>query len=372
MPALDALLNIAIVLAILVALVVVHEFGHFLVAKRAGVLVHEFGIGFPPRAAILHRGQETLFTLNWLPLGGFVRLEGEDGDSADPRSFSRQPMRIQTTILVAGVAMNLLAAWLIFALVAGLDDPTVTIPVDYVFPDTPAAQVGLVGARDSADQGAQVVRSGDVIVGYDGQRFAYFDALQNDPLEYPGEHAGQRIVLDVRHADGNVEHIPVQLRGPEAAANGQPTLGIVARSRGIGDALQRNPVDAAATGLRRTVQASGLILGALRDLVTNITQPQVSGPIGIVSAVGTVRSEAPPIFLVYLVGLLSANLAIVNILPFPPLDGGRIVMGWIKAVVHGRLSVDAERATYLVGFALLLAFIVYISFFDLQRLGGGG
>ena len=88
MPFVDGLINIVLLLAVLVVLVLIHEFGHFVVARRAGVRVHEFGIGFPPRARILHQGKETAYTLNWLPIGGFVRLEGEDGDSDDPRASS--------------------------------------------------------------------------------------------------------------------------------------------------------------------------------------------------------------------------------------------------------------------------------------------
>ena len=163
---LNGVLNVAIVLLILVVLVVVHELGHFLVARRAGVLVHEFGVGFPPRAAVLHRGTDTLYTLNWLPLGGFVRLEGEDGGSTDPRSFGRQPLRIQTVILIAGVAMNLICAWVIFAFVAGFADPSATIPVNYVFPGSPAAGAGLVAAADTPTGPA--VRTGDTLLGFDG------------------------------------------------------------------------------------------------------------------------------------------------------------------------------------------------------------
>jgi regulator of sigma E protease len=367
---LNGFLNVAIVLFVLVALVVLHELGHFLVARRAGVLVHEFGIGFPPRARVLHRGRETLYTLNWLPLGGFVRLEGENGDSDDPRSFGRQPLRTQTLILLAGVLMNLVCAWLIFTMVAGFADPSATIPLDYVFPGSPAAQAGLVGSADTI--GGPQVRTGDTILGFNGQKFAYFDALQNDPLAYPSKHLGQRIEVTVQHADGSISNVTIQLRSAAEVTPTTPALGVAALTRGIGPYITRNPIDAVVTGLRRTWDATTLIINALGNLIPNLSNPQVEGPIGIVSTVGTVRTQAPPVFLIYLVGLLSANLAIINALPFPPLDGGRIVMGWIKAAARGRLSAHAEQATYLVGFGLLFAFIIYISFFDLTRLGGGG
>jgi regulator of sigma E protease len=106
-------------------------------------------------------------------------------------------------------------------------------------------------------------------------------------------------------------------------------------------------------------------------LLGGLGRPQVAGRIGMVGIVGRGRTEKPPIFLVYLIALLSANLAVINALPIPPMDGGRVLVGVIKRVVGARLSLQAERATYLVGFGLLIVFIIWISFFDLQRLGGG-
>jgi regulator of sigma E protease len=142
-------------------------------------------------------------------------------------------------------------------------------------------------------------------------------------------------------------------------------------STGIGENLQRDPLAAVGVGWTRTVDASLLILSTLRDLFGELDNPQVSGPIGIVGAVGTVRTELPPNFLLYLVALLSANLAVVNALPFPPLDGGRVAIGLLRSIFGRRISIRAERATYLVGFVLLMAFLVWISYFDIQRLPGG-
>jgi regulator of sigma E protease len=103
--------------------------------------------------------------------------------------------------------------------------------------------------------------------------------------------------------------------------------------------------------------------------VANITNPQVSGPVGIVDAIGQVRSELPPVFLLWFIGLLSANLAVVNALPFPPLDGGRVAVSLIQALTGGRISAAAERLAYLTGFILLMLLLVWITYFDIQRLG---
>ena len=195
---LDGVINIALLLVILVVLVVLHEFGHFAMARAAGVRVHEFGVGFPPRARILHRGADTVYTLNWLPIGGFVRLEGEEGESEDPRAFSNQRLRTRVVILFAGVAMNFLLAWLIFSLIAGLADPVSNIRISSVQPDSPASAVGLVGGVQigTAPDGTTPLydQSGDLIIAIDGRRFPVFvDPVQDPPLAYLRAHAGQDI-----------------------------------------------------------------------------------------------------------------------------------------------------------------------------------
>jgi regulator of sigma E protease len=216
------------------------------------------------------------------------------------------------------------------------------------------------------------VRTGDTILGWNGERFPYFDALTYDPLTFPTQHAGQTITIDVQRADGSIVHLTAHLRTQaEMTAGKLPALGIRAGARLVGPNVARSPLDALAVGTRRTVEAATLILGALGDLATNLTHPTVSGPIGIVQTVGEVRTEAPPIFLVYLIGLLSANLGIINALPIPPMDGGRVAVAVIKGLSRGRLSVRVEQLTYMVGFALLIAFIVWVSYFDLQRGPGG-
>jgi regulator of sigma E protease len=148
MPFVDGFINIILLLAVLVVLVLIHEFGHFIVARRVGVKVHEFGVGFPPRARVLHQGKETAYTLNWLPIGGFVRLEGEDGDSDDPRSFVRQPLRTRLVILLAGVIMNLLLAWVLMSAVRAADGDDDDLP-----PRTPALAGPASRAGPATDPG---------------------------------------------------------------------------------------------------------------------------------------------------------------------------------------------------------------------------
>jgi regulator of sigma E protease len=370
------LIDIFLLLTILVVLVVIHELGHFVMARRAKVVVHEFGIGFPPRAKVLHHDGETLYTLNWLPLGGFVRLEGEEGESDNPRSFVRQRLSTRLIILLAGVAMNIVLAFVLFALIAGLADPSGTVRIGGVQPGSPAEQAGLQGGRqiDTLPNGTPVYDdSGDRILAINGQRFAWFDlpegptALTNYLRQYPST----TVTLLVERGDGTVEEVTATTRSAEEIARGLGPLGFQPHSFVPGATIEREPLAAVAVGADRTLDAATLILRALGDFITNLTDPQVSGPIGIVGAIGVVRAEAPPIFMVYLVALLSANLAVINALPFPPLDGGRVAVSLIQAVSNNRISEAAERLVYLTGFILLILLIVWISYFDIQRLGGG-
>jgi len=370
----NGLINVVLLLVILVGLVLIHEFGHFIVARRTGVRVHEFGIGFPPRARVLGSDGETTYTLNWLPIGGFVKLEGEEGESDDPRSFVRQRLPTRLAILLAGVTMNILLAFLIFAFIAGFADPVANARIGSVQPDSPAAAAGLRGGVQTgtdADGNPTYDESGDLIVAIDGQRFPVFDwtdAVGGVPQSaYLRSHAGRTVTLTVRHADGSEQDVAATLRSSEQAAE-QGALGV----RFIAlptENIQRGPVDAVVIGFRRTIDAATLILRGLGDLVANITNPPVSGPVGIVGAIGTVRAELPPVFLLWFVGLLSANLAVVNALPLPPLDGGRVAVAIIQKLTGNRISVAAERLAYLVGFVFLMALFAWLTFFDIARLG---
>ncbi|HEY5488720.1 MAG TPA: site-2 protease family protein [Candidatus Limnocylindrales bacterium] len=369
----NGLINVALLLVILVVLVVIHEFGHFIVARRAGVTVHEFGIGFPPRALTYAKDKHgTIFTLNWLPIGGFVRMEGEDGESDDPNAFIHKRLSTRLSILLAGVVMNILLAFVIFTGIALLSDPVANVRVGQVQPNSPAASVGLVGGQPTgtnAQGNPTFDNSGDVITAIDGRLFPIFDQVdQPTPsLAYLRAHAGQQVTLTIQSADGATRQVPVTLRVP--ASPDQGTLGILVQPDLVQASITHDPVSAVELGARRTVDAATLILRGLGDLVSNITNPPVSGPVGIVSDIGVVRQSLPPVYLIWFIGLLSANLAVVNVLPFPPLDGGRVAVSVIQAATGNRIGAAAERLVYLTGFILLMALLAWITYFDIQRLG---
>ena len=319
-------ITILLFVFILCSLVVIHELGHFVTARLFRIRVHEFGIGFPPRARVLRDRGETLYTLNWLPIGGFVRLEGEDGDSDDPRSFAVAGLPRKVLILLAGVGMNLLLAFVIFTAIAWLATPQGGLTFNEVVAGSPAAGAGL--------------QAGETILAVDGATFDLLPGPQagQDAIASLRDRAGQTVTLLVRGVDGAERNVTVTLRTPDVAAT-QGALGIRGAGLGFsGTYAGRDPIAAVRAGAAWTVSAFRLIIDGLASLVSSVATncrlgPPVTGPVGIAVQVGDVFWQLGPIFTLYLAGLLSANLALVNILPFPPLDGGRILVLLLKSLL---------------------------------------
>ena len=370
----DGLINAVLMLAVLVVLIVVHEFGHFVVARRAGVTVHEFGIGFPPRIATLGRLWGTPITLNALPLGGFVKLEGETSDSGDPRGFSIQSLPKRLTILLAGVSMNALLAVVLFTGLAVAGYPSMTIHIGaYAQNTNPALATSspaqLAGLKvDTLNDRDLPMPTGDTILAVDGRQFVYFDG-PDALLDYVRSKAGQTVTVTVRHADGSEASVPVTLRDA-AHAKTEGTMGIIVTGWSVGPAIQVGPLEAVGMGLERTVKTGTQVFAALGSFIADIGHPNVTGPIGIAAAVGQTRSDgAAPWSFLYLVALLSANLAILNVLPIPPMDGGRIATSLLRTISRERIGIRFERRAALVGFMLFIALVFWIGANDIARLG---
>jgi regulator of sigma E protease len=376
---LGVVVTIVLFLVVLGSLVLIHELGHFVMARLAGIRVLEFGIGFPPRAKVLRSSGETLYTLNWLPIGGFVKLEGEDGDAADdPRSFAAARLPVKVIILVAGVAMNLILSLVIFTSIAWLAAPVVGVTIPVVEPGSPAAAAGL--------------KANDAIVSVDGIRHDIFSLASGDVLQDLRDRVGQTVTLQVVHPGGQQADVPVTLRtademkDPDGDGPLKPkgALGISVSDPKIGwpsffpgEYLQRDLPTAINVGTHETVRWFGVILAGLGDLVGQVASnptaaPPVAGPIGIATQIADIFFGAGIVMTIYVAGILSANLALVNILPFPPLDGGRVLMLVLKRIFGTRLSLRAEQLTYMVGFVFLFAFLIWVSGFDILRILSGG
>jgi regulator of sigma E protease len=374
----DVLGTVAAFIAILVVLVLVHELGHFLVAKRAGITVEEFGIGFPPRvASVMWRG--TRYSVNWIPLGGFVRMLGEDGDVEVKRlreqgmndaqveqamagAFNRKPVWVRFVVLFAGVAMNFILAASLFAVAFSMPLQVGEGPLSVtdIQPDSPAAQSLEVG---------------DVITGVDGRTFE----RSNDLTEYVRDHGGEEVQLQVER-DGEQIDVAVTPRivTPEDRAQGIGPVGFGYDPQRIVEepSAVTGPIEAIARGTGAAWTLAIQIPGGLADAVggligLNPEAPDARGPIGIAQETGRVL-EAPLVSQLFFVGLLSINLAVLNVLPFPPLDGGRIAVVAVEAVRRRKLPAEREALIYLTGFAVLIALVILISIQDIQRLITGG
>jgi regulator of sigma E protease len=353
---------------ILIPLVLIHETGHFLMARLTRIRVLEFGLGFPPRAKVLGRDHETEYTLNYLPIGGFVRLEGEETNSDDPRAFVNSSLPKQLIVLVAGVAMNLFVAVLLFFVVAWAFNPmirpTMTLSVDPNDMNTPARMAGL--------------QDGETLISIDGEPFRSSSVLEfaSGDLAAPWRqqllaHEGQTVQLVVAGVTGTQRTVEVTLRVPDQNHAGALGVGLGAVATSTGD-----PVSAAGLAVTGTARAMDLILGAVgdlgRQLFTNPTQAPagVQGPIGMASDVASVVGQPNALMiLLLLAGVISANLALINVLPLPVLDGGKIVIMILKRLVGARGVSAFEAAAYVASFALLLAFMAWISYFDIVRGG---
>jgi regulator of sigma E protease len=370
----EVLGTVAAFIGILVVLVLVHELGHFVVAKRAGITVEEFGVGFPPRiGSFMARG--TRYSLNWIPLGGFVKMLGEDGDVEVRRlresglsdeevehamagAFNRRPVWVRIGVLLAGVVMNFVLAAALFAIAFSMPTQVGEGPLT----------VTEIQAGSPAEGSLEV---GDVIVGVNGRTFE----RSADLTDYVAERGGTEVTLDVERGGESIEiDIVPRVVTVEDRANGVGPIGFAYDPARIAEepSVVDGPLDAVARGTGAAWTIAVQIPGGLADAVggligLNPEAPDARGPIGIAQETGRIL-EAPLVSQLLFVGLLSVNLAVLNVLPFPPLDGGRIAVVLIEAVRRRRLPAEREALIYLAGFAVLMALVILISINDIQRL----
>ncbi len=353
------MLTVFLFLVVLAVLVLVHEAGHALVARLIGCRVEEFAVGFPPRVWGRRVG-ETVYTVNLIPLGGFVRIAGEDQETDDPRSFSRRPRVAQAAVLVAGVVMNVLLAVLCFTVIAGVgsDVPVPSHPSGYPLTDR---RVEVVQVNDTPVLRDAGIHPRDVLTRVQGQEVTTAEAAAAAIREF----RGTTLVLTLRR--GDTEHT-TRVTLPDPHVPGEPIgLGLL----DVG--TYRVPWWSAPwEGIRATGRTVIVTLSALGRLVaegvaTREFPKDVAGPVGIASIVGIIgRQGVLP--LLELVAVLSVNLAIINILPIPALDGGRVLFLLLDAFGIRGLRGKPERLAHAIGFALLIALVALITIKDIQRL----
>lgn len=344
---LTTILAFVIVLGVLVS---VHEVGHFSMAKLFKVRVFEFALGFPPRLFGFRRG-DTLYAVNLIPLGGYVRMMGENGtDSDHPESFGYKPWWQRGMILLAGPVMNiLLAVILFFAASAWLGMPVATNTIGVVQPNSPALRAGL--------------RTGDTIVKVDGKNVSTYDQFH----AILTKRVGQRVSITVRRG-GNERTVNVVPRRSPPAGQGPVGFGVTSALRTYSAG---NSLGMSLDQIRQTVMVIPNLIGGL---VQHQSAPGVTGPIGIARYTGAAAMSVPQRGaggLVGLVALISASLGIFNLLPIPALDGGRIVFVAISAVRRKRIDPQVEGMVHLVGMATLLLLVALVSYRDIVSWASG-
>jgi len=255
--------------------------------------------------------------------------------------------------------MNIALAFAIFTGIFWLASPLTTVSFSVVQPDSPAASAGI--------------RPGESIVAINGKQFQLL--RDGEILVALRQSAGQTISLTVRSADGQPRDVSVTLRQASEIDSNHGALGIGNVVTQIDGTTTNALPTAIGLALQHTTRWMGLIVGGLGDLVGQVAAdptaaPPIEGPIGIASRIGDVFFNAGPIMTLYIAGILSANLAVVNILPFPPLDGGRMLMITLKRIFGARISLRAEQLTYVVGFVFLFGFIIWVTGFDIARAFG--
>lgn len=357
------MLTVIVFIIILGILVFVHELGHFLVAKKMGVKVEEFGFGFPPRLFGIKKG-ETIYSLNAIPLGGFVKIFGEDGEEKNNRfSFAAKKIWQRAGVLLAGVAMNIILAIALLSLgyMIGLpwsvsDDEAVggaKVQITQVVANSPADEAGfkvgdaILGASSSSGQLSNVEK---------------VSAVQ----DFVDKNKGQAVAILLKRgqAELQVSLVPRVETPQDEGAMGVGLARVATRSFPWQRAIYE--------GAKETFSLLWLIILSLGYLVWQLFSSggvggEVVGPVGIFSLTGQ-AAQMGFVYLLQFTALLSVNLAIVNALPFPALDGGRVIFLIIEKIKGSPVSQTVEKAIHTAGFAFLILLMVVITFKDIARL----
>lgn len=377
-------MNILIFVVVIVALIVVHELGHFLAAKAVGMRVDEFGLGYPPRAATIGKWGGTEYTLNWLPFGGFVKIFGEDlstelgasgeeGASGDARAFSKKTRAAQAFVLVAGIAMNVLFAYVLItgALVMGtpraLEDSEVanardvSLAVASVLPESPAARAGLLPGDSILDA---KINSPSMIGEWratDPASFSSFVAKSDgNELTLDVKREGRLTSLTVTPAMGVVSTDPSRYAlGVEIG-----TIGTVPVS--FGSALVEG---AALTWGSVVLTAKGLAHFFYGVFTFSANFSQVTGPVGIAGVVGSASAQGAG-NLFSIIAIISINLALINLVPIPALDGGRLLFVLIESIIRRPIKPSVAQAVNAIGFVFLILLMVVVTVHDIFKIVG--
>lgn len=360
-------MTILLFFVVLFVLVLVHELGHFVVAKRSGMRVDEFGIGFPPRLGSVRWG-ETDYSINAMPIGGFVKIYGEDAteslDAPDAkRAFSARPRSAQALVLIAGVAMNILFAWLLFSVAFMVGATQVVeesaasdraqLTVLSVLPESPAEEAGI--------------RPGDRIVSLVNENGHPSELTPSAAALFIADYG----TVTIGYERGGDERTAVMRAASGIAPDNtdRPVVGVV---MGFVEFVSVPPHRAIADAAVHTASTLTAIVAGVATLLydalsLNADLSHVAGPIGIAGLVGEAAAFGLTSLLMF-TAIISLNLAVINLLPFPALDGGRLLFVCIEAVKGSPLSPRIAQNLNMIGFGLLILLMVAVTFQDIARL----
>ena len=374
------MLTLLTFLVVLSVLVLIHELGHFLAARFFGVKAEEFGVGFPPRAIgfVKDKGKwkrvgandtkeyaNTIWSINWLPLGGFVRMKGEEGTAMEQDSFNAKTKRARGVILAAGVIMNWLLACVILTagLIVGIRGDLSGLPPQALVRDRAVEFVNVLpeSAASEAD-----IRLGDHLLRVDGREITNVEQAQTVIKEQAEQH--DQLQVEIRRKDV-VKTVQVTPKTIESL--GRKGIGVAMADTGkISFPWYR----AIPEGVALTARYTWMIVVGFFDLIRNIVVGKsvgadVSGPVGIAVMTGKIAEQGLWPLLSF-AALLSLNLAVINFLPIPALDGGRFLFLAIEAIRGRKASLKLEAAIHRVGFLFLIGLVLLVTLRDLRQYGG--
>lgn len=359
-------------LLMFVGLVVIHELGHFLVARRNRVVVEEFGIGFPPQAKVLGKRKDTVYTLNWLPLGGFVRLKGEHDSATAPGSFGAAKLGAKVRIILAGVIMNFLVAVFLFTILALSGMPKVDLKnlpfynkeQFTVSSDTKIikSQVFVGVAKDSPAEKAGL-KTGDEILQIGNTRITDAEMLPRVTESYKGQ------TVDLKYKRDNSPEQTAQASLNAASTKETGYLGVNPVNPQVFRATWSAPLVGLGTAVQYTdisFRGLGYAVQSLFAGKTQQAQDSVAGPIAVFMIINDSASQGLN-QLLFVIALISISLAVMNILPIPALDGGRLFVTLLFHALKKPLTKEREELIHGTGFLFLMALIVLIIIIDIRR-----